>query len=292
MAGNMKLMLHTSGIFLDEEDGRSTKLFHSRCKVQSASCAFTIDDLSAVNLVSIELMEKLNLFTCSHPDPYLLEWTSCNLSITRRVKVPFLLGEFSDNVECDVVPVPMSSCHILLGWQWMKSHQLESDFSTNSYSLLHKGRHMILRPMPSTMFLLDREKRKQRTLEYVLSKKKEYIVKHGTFPSANVTCSDVAAVHAAQHIIVDGKCAIVGPWSLHDEMRENPCDKESHIAKLSESAEKSKLCDSTKCEVEYIQNISVRDTPEEKREVDDSPCDVLSKINALISTPSVVSHNV
>ncbi len=92
--------------------------------------------------------------------------------------------------------------------------------------------------------------------------------------------------------MVDGKCAIVGPWSLHDEMRENPCEKESHIAKLSESAEKSKLCDSTKCEVEYIQNISVRDTPEEKREVDDSPCDVLSKINALISTPSVVSHNV
>ena len=68
------------------------------------------------------------------------------------------------------------------------------------------------------------------------------------------------------------------------------CENKSHIAKLSESENKSELCDSTKCEIESINNMSVRDTPHKKKELHCKTCeDVFS--NPLISTSSVVSHD-
>lgn len=73
-------------------------------------------------------------------------------------------------------------------------------------------------------------------------------------------------------------------------MYQNPCENESHIAKLSESDNESELCDSTICEVESVQIECERDTPKEKSEVDDSQSEVDSKTNTLLSTSSVVSH--
>ena len=73
--------------------------------------------------------------------------------------------------------------------------------------------------------------------------KNEKTAEHGTFPSIDVTDS-ATTLHVAQEIMVDGNCAIAGPWSMADEMHQNPCEDENHIAKLSESAENNKLCDS------------------------------------------------
>jgi hypothetical protein len=67
----------------------------------------------------------------------------------------------------------------------------------------------------------------------------------------------------------------------------NPCENESHIAKLSESFIKSELCDSTKREVESIHFESMSKS-ENTRVVDDRICeDILT--NVTMSTPSVVS---
>jgi len=77
------------------------------------------------------------------------------------------------------------------------------------------------------------------------------------------------------------------PLCHHDHgVHHNPCENESHIAKLSESVIKSELCDSTICEVESIhferrekENISV---------VDDKTCEDIF-YNVIISTSGVVS---
>ena len=70
-----------------------------------------------------------------------------------------------------------------------------------------------------------------------------------------------------------------------------PCENESHIAELSESENKSELCDSTKYEAESINKRSVRDTPHKKRELHCKTCEDDLNINPLMSTLSVVSQN-
>jgi hypothetical protein len=50
----------------------------------------------------------------------------------------------------------------------------------------------------------------------------------------------------------DGTYSYVTPQDIEDNMHQHPCENESHIAKLSESENKSELCDSTQCEVESI----------------------------------------
>ena len=53
----------------------------------------------------------------------------------------------------------------------------------------------------------------------------------------------------------------VAPQEVEDIVPQNPCENESHIAKLSASENKSEMCDSNKCEDESINNMSVRETP-------------------------------
>lgn len=90
--------------------------------------------------------------------------------------------------------------------------------------------------------------------------------------------------------VVVGGCAIASPRSCKDEMYQNPCEDESHIAKLSESDKKSELCDSTICKVESIPIEYMRDTPKEKREIDERPSKIIFEPNNLPSISSVVSH--
>jgi hypothetical protein len=70
----------------------------------------------------------------------------------------------------------------------------------------------------------------------------------------------------------------------------NPCENESHIAKLSESVIKSELCHSTKREVESIYFESMSEN-ENTRVVDDRICEDIST-NVTLSTPNVVSCDI
>jgi hypothetical protein len=42
---------------------------------------------------------------------------SRRLSVSHVVNVPISIGEYNDNVECDVVP--MQACQLLLGGPWL-----------------------------------------------------------------------------------------------------------------------------------------------------------------------------
>jgi len=84
----------------------------------------------------------------------------------------------------------------------------------------------------------------------------------------------------------------VAPQEVEDIVPQNPCENESHIAKLSASENKSEMCDSTKCEVGTINNVSVRETPHKVRELYCKACEDDFNTNPLISTSSVVSQSV
>lgn len=74
----------------------------------------------------------------------------------------------------------------------MRDHQVWRDPSTNRYCFKWKGKGIVLLPMPTQLFLADLEIRKERTKQYVQSKKQENMVEHVTFPSAGVSCSPIA----------------------------------------------------------------------------------------------------
>jgi hypothetical protein len=75
-------------------------------------------------------------------------------------------------------------------------------------------------------------------------------------------------------------------------LHQNPCEIESHIAKLSAKESKSELCDSTKCEIESIHNECEGYTPHKKTELDCKMCEDIYDFNPLIPTSCVVSQSV
>ena len=107
--------------------------------------------------------------------------------------------------------------------------------------------------------------------------------------SSFVPC--VMHAHEEKDVVKYDTYAYVASQDVEVIVRQNICENESHIAKLSEGENKSELCDSTKCEIESINKWSVRDTPHKKRELHRKTCEDDFNTNPLISTSSVVSQN-
>jgi hypothetical protein len=102
----------------EAEIGQRHNLFQTRAKVQDKVVKVIIDGGSCHNLVSREMIEKLDLKLQRHPHPYHVQWlnASGDIKIGYKVKVPYKIGEYVDTVECDVTP--MFVCHLLMGRPW------------------------------------------------------------------------------------------------------------------------------------------------------------------------------
>ena len=98
-----------------EKEGYGAELFHTCCKVGERACATTIDHDSMINVVGIDMVEKLSLLMTPHPRPYVLRRCHDRLDVTHQTIVQFSVGNFSGEIRCDVIPVAMGSCHLLLG---------------------------------------------------------------------------------------------------------------------------------------------------------------------------------
>eukprot|EP00253_Pinus_taeda_P008213 PITA_08213 len=70
---------------------------------------------STDNLVSTEMVEKLELKRSKHPNPYRVSWLQKGhqLLVDEQSEVEFQIGRYKDKVVCDIMP--MDVCHILLG---------------------------------------------------------------------------------------------------------------------------------------------------------------------------------
>src|SRR6266542_3325331 len=62
-------------------------LFHTKCVVMERSCRVIIDGGSCNNLASSEMVQKLELKTSPHPQPYYIKWfnNSSKIKVTRLV---------------------------------------------------------------------------------------------------------------------------------------------------------------------------------------------------------------
>jgi hypothetical protein len=77
-----------------------------------------IDSGSTDNLVSIEMVEKLELKTTTHPNPYKVSWLQKghHVMVSEQCLIEFKIGGYRDEIMCDVIPIDV--CHVLLGRPW------------------------------------------------------------------------------------------------------------------------------------------------------------------------------
>ena len=77
-------------------------------------CKLLIDGGSCTNGISNAMVAALRLSTWRIPEPKHLEWlNSCGmLKVTHKVRVPFTVGDYDDEVECDVLSLEV--CGMLL----------------------------------------------------------------------------------------------------------------------------------------------------------------------------------
>jgi hypothetical protein len=74
-----------------------------------------IDSGSTDNLVSTEMVEKLELEKSAHLKPYKVSWLQKRhqVMVTKQFLIEFKIGGYRDEISCDVIA--MDVCHVLLG---------------------------------------------------------------------------------------------------------------------------------------------------------------------------------
>jgi len=91
-----------------------------------------IDSVSTDNLVSIEMVEKLELETTAHPNPYKVSWLQKEhqVIVTKQCLIEFKIGGYRDEIMCDVIP--MDVCHVLLRRPWQYGINVVHDGRENT----------------------------------------------------------------------------------------------------------------------------------------------------------------
>jgi hypothetical protein len=120
-------------------------LFRTVCKTKDRVCKVIVDSGSMNNLVSTEMVEKMELETVAHPSPYKVSWLQKGhqVTITKQCLVEFKIGGYRDEILCDVIL--MDVCHILLERPWKYDINVIHDGRNNTYTLERNGRtHMLL----------------------------------------------------------------------------------------------------------------------------------------------------
>ena len=99
-------------------------LFHFTADISGRRTTIIIDNGSFTNLVSIEVVEKLQLVKRRKISPYMLDVFDESLPITHIACVPLTIYGHTVRVYCDVIPRALNSCHLLLGKKWCDEVQI------------------------------------------------------------------------------------------------------------------------------------------------------------------------
>jgi hypothetical protein len=102
-----------------EEPEEGEHLFHSQMWVKGAPLHFIVDSGSQKNLISTEVIKRLNLPTTPHPQPYTIGWLhqGRDLHISQQCHLPYDIKPFKDEVLCDISPLEV--CDVLLGQPYL-----------------------------------------------------------------------------------------------------------------------------------------------------------------------------
>jgi hypothetical protein len=173
-----------------ENPTQRNSMFQTACKTKDRVCKVIVDSGSTDNLVSIEMVEKLELETVAHPSPYRVSWLQKGhqVNVTKQCLVEFKIGGYKDEILCDVIP--MDVCHLLLGRPWKYDKNVVHDGRKNMYTLEKNGRMHMLLPikdkevkteMSNTVLLMSgkellNEVKKKEDTQFIVVKKPKIVL--------------------------------------------------------------------------------------------------------------------
>jgi hypothetical protein len=139
------------------DKGQHWSLFQTQCMVKGKACKLMVDGGSYYNGISKAVVATLGLSTWRIPEPKLVAWlNSCGmLKITHKVRMPFTVGDYVDEVECDVLPLEV--CGLLLGRPWQYDRNVTHARRANTYYFVHDRKHRTLKPMQDDQIKFDVE---------------------------------------------------------------------------------------------------------------------------------------
>ena len=87
--------------------------------VKGAPLHFIIDRGSQKNLISEEVIKRLDLPMTPHPQPYTIGWLcqGRDLFVIQQCRFPYDIKPFKDEVLCDISPLEV--CDVLLGQPYL-----------------------------------------------------------------------------------------------------------------------------------------------------------------------------
>ncbi|KAK2382695.1 hypothetical protein QL285_070212 [Trifolium repens] len=122
-------------------------IFFTRCLVNDKICNLVIDRKYWINMVSTTMVQNLGLPIIELRKPFVIasledpEFKDMpNYLVTKQVGVPFTIGEYKDEVLCDVVP--SKTRNFVLGRPWRHNRQAKYDHRNNTYSLSYANRQI------------------------------------------------------------------------------------------------------------------------------------------------------
>jgi hypothetical protein len=128
-----------------ESSVQRTRIFRTACKTKDRVWKVIVDSFSMDNLISMKMVEKLELETTDHPRPYRVSWLQKGhqVTVTKQCLVEFKIGGYNDKILC--VVIPMDVCNLLFGRPWQYDRNLIHDGRMNTYTLEKNERtHMLL----------------------------------------------------------------------------------------------------------------------------------------------------
>ena len=159
---------------IGEDDNRQRhNLFNMFLIVKDCHVHFIIDGGSCNNLVNAEVVKKLGLTTRAHTHPYHIQWFNNNgkVKVTQTARIHFSIRSYHDFADFDVVP--MDACSLLLGRPWEFDTDAIHHGRSNKYTLMHKGKKIVLLPMtPTEIVQFEQEKKNNAKQEGVLNVEK------------------------------------------------------------------------------------------------------------------------
>jgi hypothetical protein len=103
--------------------------------VKGAMIHFIVDSSSQKNLISAEVVKRLDLSMTPHPQTYTIGWLhrGRDLRVNQQCRLPYNIKPFKDEVLCDIAP--LEACDVLLGQQYLwKRHAM---YESRTYSVIN-----------------------------------------------------------------------------------------------------------------------------------------------------------
>jgi hypothetical protein len=106
----------------ESEEGK--RLFHSQMWVKDTLLHFIVDSDIQKNLISTEVVKRLDLSTTPHPQPYTIGWLcqGSDLRVIQQCRLSYNIKPFKDEVLCDVSSLEV--CDVLMGQPYLWKHHV------------------------------------------------------------------------------------------------------------------------------------------------------------------------